>query len=323
MKFGEGLFHALTTFTVLGTALEFSGITHTTQAAKGQATGHASGVSRSLNVLFALALACACVPALGETLVIPGSGNPEYIVGELAKAFNARQPLHTVIVPTTTGTAGALRDVSEGRTSLGRIGRPLSESERNQGFSAHSLGHDPIVFVGGAGVTVRDITRAQVLAIYSGQLYSWGPLGDYKASIRAIGREKTDASYRAIARAIREFENIKYADTVKLVHLDSQLLELLDRYPASFGFLNRSALAAAKSPLVLLSLDAVEANAENLAAGRYPISTEIGLVYKEHALSEAARAFLKFVDSAEGIQLLRAHGLVASLPAMTPLASGQ
>jgi phosphate transport system substrate-binding protein len=285
--------------------------------------GDASGVSRARNVLFALAFACACAPALGETLAIPGSGNPEYIVGQLAKAFNARQNAHTVIVPTTTGTAGALRDVGEGHTSLGRIGRPLSESERKQGFSAHSLGHDPIVFVGGAGVSVRNITRAQVLAIYSGQLNSWGPLGDYKATIRAIGREKTDTSYRAITRAIREFENVTYADTVKLVHLDSQLLELLDRYPASFGFLNRSALAAAKSKLVFLSLDSVEPNAENLASGRYPLSTEIGLVYKAQSLSDAARAFLQFVDSAEGIQVRRAHGLVASVPAMTPLTSGQ
>jgi phosphate transport system substrate-binding protein len=303
--------------------LEFSGTTHTTHPADCRAIGDTSGVSRARNILFALAFACACAPALAETLVIPGSGNPEYIVGQLAKAFNARQNAHTVIVPTTTGTAGALRDVGEGHTSLGRIGRPLSESERKQGFSAHALGHDPIVFVGGTGVSVRNITRAQVLAIYSGQLNSWGPLGDYKATIRAIGREKTDASYRAIARAIREFEDIKYADTVKLVHLDSQLLELLDRYPASFGFLNRSALAAAKSQLVFLSLDSVEPNAENLASGRYPLSTEIGLVYKAQSLSDAARAFLQFVDSAEGIQVRRAHGLVASVPAMTPLTSGQ
>jgi phosphate transport system substrate-binding protein len=319
--------------TVQGPALKYSGTTHTTQTAAGHANGPAGQhwrplrtsffVGRTRSALLALAVVCTCSAARGETLVIPGSGNPEYIVGVLAKAFNGRQQLHSVSVPTTTGTAGALRDVGDGSTSLGRIGRPLTDSERKLGFSFHSLGHDPIVFVGGAGVTVRNITRAQVVAIYSGHLNSWGPLGDNKASIRAIGREKTDASYRAIARAIREFEEIKYADTVKLVHLDSQLLELLDRYPASFGFLNRSALSAAKTPLVHLTLDTVEPNAENLASGRYPISTEIGLVYKEQALSEAARAFLKFVDSAEGVHLLRAHGLVASVPAMTPLTSGQ
>ena len=51
--------------------------------------------------------------AVADDLVIPGSGNPEYILGQLAKAFNARQSQHRVVVPPSTGTAGALRDVGE------------------------------------------------------------------------------------------------------------------------------------------------------------------------------------------------------------------
>lgn len=262
--------------------------------------------------LFFLTLLC-CSPAPAETLIIPGSGNPEYILGVLAKAFNEQQSLHRVVIPPTIGSAGAFREISEGNASIGRIGRPLIEKERQQGLSYHSLGRDPIVFVGGSGVTARNINRAQVIAIYSGQISNWQELGGKPATIRAIGRESTNGPSLSIASKIEGFNSIKYSDSVKFAHLDSQLLELLDRFPASFGFLNRSALSAAKTRLTLLSLDGTEASAENLISGRYPLSVEIGLIYKKNKLTEAGHSFLRFISSPRGLDILHAHGLVSSV----------
>ena len=64
--------------------------------------------------------------AVGEMLTIPGSGNPEFVLSELATAFNARQSEHRVVVPPSSGHAGAIRDVSDGVAAMGRVGRPLS-----------------------------------------------------------------------------------------------------------------------------------------------------------------------------------------------------
>ena len=113
-------------------------------------------------------------------------------------------------------------------------------------------------------------------------------------------------------REIKAFENLQYHDNVKLVHLDSQLIELLDRFPASFGFLNRSALSGAKTKLIALKLDSIDPSADNVDAGRYKLWTEIGLIYKESSLTPAGRSFLEFVASPYGAQLLRANGLLPS-----------
>lgn len=104
--------------------------------------------------------------AVADDLVIPGSGNPEYILGQLAKAFNARQSQHRVVVPPSTGTAGALRDVGEGVSPLGRVGRLLKAEESGQGFVFIPLGRDPVAIVAGAGVSVRQITTGQLVDIY-------------------------------------------------------------------------------------------------------------------------------------------------------------
>lgn len=275
------------------------------------------GGLRALIAVVGIFLSCLSSPVFADTLVIPGSGNPEYILGVLAASFNTQQSVHTVVVPTTIGTAGALREIAEGRASMGRIGRPLKGAEREQGYSYFSLGRDPIVFVGGAGVSVRNITRDQVLGIYSGQIVNWQSLGGRAQVIRAVGREITDASYLGIVRHFERFEGVQYADTVKVVHLDSQLLELLDRFPGSFGFLNRTAILAAKTKLVPLALDGVEANHETIAAGLYPMWTEIGLIYKEKHVTDAGLAFLRFISSVHGQEILRTHGLV--LAQKTPL----
>ena len=260
--------------------------------------------------LVALTLAGA---VFAEELNIPGSGNPEYVLTQLAKAFNQQQHQHAVTVPSSTGTAGALRDIEAGTASLGRVGRPLKEDERNKGIAYVALGRDPVAFVAGAGVTAHGITSAQAVEVFSGKLTDWRELGGDSGPIRAIGREVTDASRQAISRFIKPFENIVYGENVKVVHLDPELIMLLDRFPTSLGFLNRSALGACVTKVIPLALDGAEPTLENLEKGNYPLWLELGLIYKPGALTPAGRAFLEFVRSPAGERVLREHGVLPAV----------
>lgn len=245
--------------------------------------------------------------AHAEELVIPGSGNPEYVLGQMAKVFNARQSMHRVVVPPSSGHAGAVRDVSEGVSPLGRVGRPLSESEAAKGLTYLPLGRDAITVVAGASVTVRGISTDQLLSIFSGKITDWSELGGKRAPIRAIGKENSDAIRRQLSL---RYANMHYGDSVKIVHLDTYLIELLDRYPTSISIMNRSALSACKTKVVMLALDGVEPSVENVANGTYPLVMEYGLVYKSTGLSPAAKAFIEFIRSSEGASLLRSYGVL-------------
>ncbi len=154
------------------------------------------------------------------------------------------------------------------------MGRQLKAEEQRQGLIYVSLGVDAVVFVAGAEVSARSLSRTQVLDIYAGKITDWGELGARPGPIRVIGREVTDASRQAIGRAMPPFGETVFADAVKIVHLDHQMLALLDRYPSSLGFLNRSGLYAAKTVLVPLGLDEIEPTPANLESGRYPIRME-------------------------------------------------
>lgn len=250
--------------------------------------------------------------AQAEDMVIPGSGNPEVVLKALAEVFNRQQNQHRVSIPPSTGAAGALRDVEAGTAVLGRMGRPLKAEESARGLSYVALGRDPVAFVAGAGVSVKGLSTAQVLDVFGGKLSNWSQVGGKPGPIRAIGREISDASRQAISRSIKPFESLSFGSGVKLVHLDPQVVELLDRYPTSLGFLNRSGLAACKTKVRLLPLDGMEPSPQNVGVGRYPLWIEFGLIHKTGKLSPAAKSFIEFVRSSEGIRVLRENGVLAA-----------
>ena len=256
--------------------------------------------------LIAVAALCSQV-AFSEELIIPGSGNPEYVLGELANAFNASQSTHRVLIPPSSGMAGGIRDVLEGRSTLGRVGRPLNEAEAAQGLVYLPLGHEAVAVVGGAGVTARGIASAQVTEVFAGKITNWSSLGGKVAPIRVIGKESTDAIRRQIGK---HFKGLTYADSVKIVHRDTYLIELLDRYPTSFTVMNRSALGACKTEVVILPLDGVQPSIENIANGSYPLVMEFGLIHKPGGISPAAKSFIDFVRSPDGARIFRLHGVM-------------
>jgi len=261
-----------------------------------------------------LVLAVTCLSSVAgfcEELIVPGSGNPEFVLGELAKAFNTSQSTHRVVVPPSSGHAGAVRDVSEGIATLGRVGRPLNETELAKGLTYLPLGRDAVVAVAGAAITVRDISSEQLKGIFAGKITDWSELGGQRAPIRAIGKEPSDSIRRQLTA---KFPDLSYGESIKIVHLDPYLLELIDRYPSSFAIMNRSALESCKTKVVILALDGVAPSIDNLANGTYPLAMEYGLIHKPGRLSPAGKAFVDFIRSPDGEKILRAHGVLAKRP---------
>lgn len=245
-----------------------------------------------------------------EVLTIPGSGSPEFALRALAEAFNQHQTSHQVIVPSSTGTAGALIDVGAGTAVMGRVGRPLKPEEAARGLAYIPFGRDAVTFAAGAGVSLKGLTSEQVLSIYEGRMTNWKELGANPGPIRALGRESTDTSRQSIERYIKAFKGIEFSSQVKVAHLDPQMIELLDRFPTSLGFLSTSALKACKTKISYLSLDGIEPTAENVASGHYPIWAEFGLIHKAGTLSPAAKAFVEYIQSPAGARILQGLGLV-------------
>lgn len=250
-------------------------------------------------------------PAAAAELVIPGTGDCEFVLVRLADAYEKLKPGIKIVVPASTGSAGGVKAVQDNQAILGRIARPLKPEEERAGLKTLQFGRDPVVFAVGDRVPLKSISEARLLEVFGGKLKNWSEFGGESAPIRLVVREKTDSSFGVIGKHMPRFAALQFDDSAKLVAKTPEMIDLLGRYKTAIGWATASAIKAGGGTIRALAIDGVEPGPATVASGKYPLATEYNLVFREERLSREAREFMAYVVSPAGQELLRSHGLAA------------
>jgi phosphate transport system substrate-binding protein len=249
-------------------------------------------------------------PVHAGILEIPGTGACEVLLGAVAAAFNAGHPGHQVIVPPTIGSSGGIRLVVDDQAILARVSQPLKDREKAYGLRYLVFARDMVVFAGGAKVTVKNLTRAQLLDVYAGKITGWQELGGKPGPIRLLVRQPGDSNLLIIHEHLPAFQNISFSPSAKVVHTDPKMLEMLLKYHYSLGWLTFSALKGVHPPLHPLSLDGIAPTPENARSHKYPLICDYALVFKEERLHDLARSFIDFIFSKTAQQVMEQYGVM-------------
>ncbi len=255
----------------------------------------------------------ALLPAAAAELLIPGAGPPTQLLQALASAFNAGAAAMQVKVPPSTGISGALDAANSGSSPLARMPRRLSAAEQRSGLRQIVIAREAIVFATGADVTVDNLSRQQLGAIFTGKTTDWRELGGRPGPIRLFIRPEGENSLRVIRQQLPEFAGLRFSANSRLLHLDPEVIEQLQRFGWGLAWGSAGNLLAAKG-LHLLALDGVAPSASALRSGQYPLHYEVVLIYKGAALSGVARAFVDFIASPTGQAVIDASGAVPLAP---------
>jgi phosphate transport system substrate-binding protein len=241
-------------------------------------------------------------------LAVPGTGACETVMKKLAKAFNERNPIHKVAVPTSTGSAGGIRAVIDDEAAVARVARPLTGEEAGAELTYRAFARDAVVFGVGREVKLRGLSRGQLADIFGGKIGNWREVGGESASIYVLIREDGDSSLNVIREHIGSFNGIVFAKGAKRLYHDYEMVKMLKKYRKAVGWLTASELVG--TGIKPLAIDGVAATADNLISGRYALVIEYALVYKEARLAGLAREFVDFVFSPPGREVLVSQGLV-------------
>lgn len=264
-------------------------------------------MKRILGLFVLLFLACAGI-SWGETVVVAGTGDSQDLFRGLAQAFHEKFPQITVDVPDSIGSSGGIKAAAKGDCDFGRIARRLKDKENAEyGLSYKLIAFSPIVFVTHAQVKgVRDLSRKQLLSIYTGAVTNWKELGGPDLPIFVANREKGDSS-RSVLEKMLPGVTEKH-DTVGQTYTSTpDNLEALLKNPGAIGYLP---IAMAGDPgMNILSVEGIEASHGNVLSGQYDLVTPFGLVWKE-PLKESAWRFLAYLVSPEGQEVIRKFGVV-------------
>jgi phosphate transport system substrate-binding protein len=260
---------------------------------------------------------CGSAAAATDTLVIPGTGACEALLRDLAIVFNAQQGQgQEVQVPPSVGSSGARRMVAEGESLLGRIARPLGGKALEEGLQFLPFARDAVIFAVGVKVTVRGLSSAQLKAIFQGEIRTWQAVGGRSGPIRLLLRQPGDVILDAVRRYWAPWD-ITFSPQAKVVHHDSEMVALLQKYKYSLGMVSLSSLDGLGAGLRPLALDNIGPTPANVAAGKYKLQVEYGLIYKDN-LNKLAQDFIAFLFSNDGKAIMKHHGVIPVERALAP-----
>lgn len=265
-------------------------------------------------LLFWVILAAAGVPPCaraGESpsapLVFAGSGTNLAITRLLAEAFVRKRRDVAIEVPASIGSTGGIRAAADGGVALGLISRPLKEDEKGLGLRVMPFARSPIVF--GVHPTVADdeITLGDLVSMYRGAKTRWRD----GREIVVLTRQPTDSGIEVLEREVSGFRDA-YAESQRAkrwitLYTDQEMNQQLVKTPFAIGLLDLGIIRAERLAVKVLRVNGVAPTEQNILNGRYLLVKILAFVFREGALPAGAKAFLDFVRSRPGQQILRAN----------------
>lgn len=265
-------------------------------------------MSKLLLRVFLLGIATLGLPvAANGRVIVPGTGDSQVLLRQLAAEFQAETGIE-VEIPDSIGSFGGIKSVVDGKARLGRVARPLKDKE--QGFALHYrvFAYSPVVVVANQPDNcIADLTRAQLVDIFRGEINNWRQLRSCPAAkIYVATREPGDSSRNVLEENISALRGVM-GSTGKTVYTTPELVEILGHYRYTIGYAPLAMVDRQK--LSVLSLDGIAPSAENVRNGSYPLATPFGLIWKGQLSGEEKR-FFDYLFSTEAQRRIEEMGLV-------------
>lgn len=245
------------------------------------------------------------------SMTAAGSGVNLGITSLLAKAFMAHHPNVEIKVPGSIGTKGAITAMKDNAITFGLISRPLKDNEQSPEIKALAYARTPIVIAVNPSVKDDNITSEELVAVYDGTKTKWADGNE----IIVQSREAFDSGFSAIEKVVLGFKEAcdesRKKERWATYFTDQDANQALANTPYAIGVTDVGMIATEKLGIKPLKLNQVEPNLENIRVGAYPLDRTLSLLYSPKNLPPEGQAFLDFIFSAEGKEILKSHGYLA------------
>ena len=241
---------------------------------------------------------------LSGNLSMVGSTSMEKLANALSEAFMEEYPDVTVTAE-FVGSGAGIEAVTNGTADIGNSSRSLKDEEKAAGVAENIVAIDGIAVCVDPANEVADLTKEQLTNIYNGTVTNWKEVGADEPII-VIGREAGSGTRGAFEELVDLKDACKYAN-----ELDSTgaVIAKVASTPGAIGY---ASLDALDDSVKALSLEGVEATAENIKAGNYFLSRPFVMATKGEISeqNDLVQAWFDFVLGDEGQQVASEVGLI-------------
>lgn len=242
---------------------------------------------------------------LSGSISMVGSTSMEKLANALSEAFMEEYPDVTVTAE-FVGSGAGIEAVTNGTADIGNSSRSLKDEEKAAGVVENVVAIDGIAVCVDPANEVADLTKEQLTNIYNGTITNWKEVGGTDEPIIVIGREAGSGTRGAFEELVDLKDACKYAN-----ELDSTgaVIAKVASTPGAIGY---ASLDALDDSVKALSLEGVEATAENIKAGNYFLSRPFVMATKGEISeqNDLVQAWFDFVLGDEGQQVASEVGLI-------------
>ena len=242
---------------------------------------------------------------LSGSISMVGSTSMEKLANALSEAFMEEHPDVTVTAE-FVGSGAGIEAVTNGTTDIGNSSRSLKDEEKAAGVVENVVAIDGIAVCVDPANEVADLTKEQLTNIYNGTVTNWKEVGGADEPIIVIGREAGSGTRGAFEELVDLVDGCKYAN-----ELDSTgaVIAKVASTPGAIGY---ASLDALDDSVKALSLEGVEATAENIKAGNYFLSRPFVMATKGEISEQTdlVQAWFDFVLGDEAQQVASEVGLI-------------
>lgn len=242
---------------------------------------------------------------LSGSISMVGSTSMEKLANALSEAFMEEYPDVTVTAE-FVGSGAGVEAVTNGTADIGNSSRSLKDEEKAAGVVENVVAIDGIAVCVDPANEVANLTKEQLTNIYNGTITNWKEVGGADEPIIVIGREAGSGTRGAFEELVDLKDACKYAN-----ELDSTgaVIAKVASTPGAIGY---ASLDALDDSVKALSLEGVEATAENIKAGNYFLSRPFVMATKGEISeqNDLVQAWFDFVLGDEGQQVASEVGLI-------------
>jgi phosphate transport system substrate-binding protein len=244
---------------------------------------------------------------MSGTISLAGSTTVQPVAEKLGEAFKAANPDVQIDVQ-GGGSSVGVKSAGEGTVDIGDASREIKDSEIDTypDLVIHTIARDGIAIVVNPGVTVDGLTKAEVQAIFAGEIANWSEVGGPDKAIVVVSREEGSGTRAAFEEMVMG-EEAMIVDTAILQPSNGAVKTTVSTTDDAIGFLSFGYLDAS---VKAVDIDGVKATVDNAKSGTYPIVRPLNMLTNGEPTG-VVKAFLDFVMSAEGQAVVEEEGYLS------------
>ncbi|HOI19522.1 MAG TPA: phosphate ABC transporter substrate-binding protein [Methanothrix soehngenii] len=251
--------------------------------------------------------------ALPEDVTIMGSSTVMPLAEAAAEVFNLEQNDYLVSV-TAGGTGAGILGIVERKYDIAMASRAITEEEKQMfgdSFQEFKIGMDGISIAVSDEIYqegVRDLSRDQVMRIYSGEITNWNEVGGPDKDIYVISREYGSGTRDDFNEAVIGDIGTESPGVDTVAYSGAEVKTAISGSDRAIGYLGFNYLGGGVQGI---AFNGIVPSYENIKLDFYELKRNL-YFYTFGDPTPGARAFIDFILGPEGQKIAAEEGFIAN-----------